>query len=407
MNKREFLSAMTKSSAFGAATLLSLKLHAKTGLDIAHNFVSDATALSPAPANRYWVYIGTYTGSKSKGIYGYRYETKTMQFTSLGVQAEIVNPSWLATGPPRSCLYAISEVGNGQTTTGQISSFSINRKTGALTFLNKVSTRGGGPCHLTVDRTGKVLLTANYGSGSVASFAIKADGSIGEPLEFTQDRGSSINPSRQSGPHCHEVVLSPDNRFLLVPELGLDQIKIYRFSASAGKCTPNNPPFVAVTPGYGPRHLTFGVDGNFAYLVCEMKSSVMTFSYDRAHGSLKHLQTISTLPPDFAGIDNSAEIQADRSGRFLYASNRGHDSIAVFAIDRRKGTLSPIQVSSTQGKTPRNFVFDPAGDALLAANQDSDQINVFNLDHNTGRLMPTDIHLSVPSPVCIHFVPAE
>jgi len=406
MNRRAFLRGITKSSLIGAVTLTSSRSYADISLGRSSHFLLGASAEGASLADRYFVYVGTYTGPKSKGIYGFDFDTKTRKFTQLGVAAEVVNPSWLETDPQHRYLYAVSEVGYRAGAEGYISSFAVSRKTGALAFLNKMPSRGGGPCHLKVDRTGKILLVANYGSGSIAAFAIKADRSIGESLDFAQDGGSSVNPDRQSGPHCHEIVLSPDNRFLFVPELGLDQIKIYRFNAAKGTFTPNNPPFVAVTPGYGPRHLTFGAGGKFAYLVCEMKSSVMVFSYDRASGSLTHQQTISNLPSDFTGEDNSAEIQADRSGRFLYASNRGNDSITVFGIDNLKGTVSAIQVAPTLGKIPRNFVLDPTGDTVLVANQDSDQINVFNLDHTTGKLTPTDRQLSVPSPVCILLVPA-
>jgi 6-phosphogluconolactonase len=405
MDKREFLKLLTKSSLFGAVTLASRRVDAESILVSPSNLMLDALTQGVPPTSHYLVYVGTYTGPKSKGIYGYRFDTKTKQFASLGAQAEVVNPSWLVTDPRHRCLYAISEVGNGTESQGYIGSFTINRETGALTYLNKVSSRGGGPCHLAVDRTGNVLLVANYGSGSIASFAIRADGSIGESLDFAQDSGSSVNPSRQKGPHCHEIVLSPDNRFLFVPELGLDQIKVYRFNSAKGTFTPNDPPFVKVTPGYGPRHLTFGVGGRFAYLVCEMQSSVMAFSYNQTNGLLTHLQTISNLPPNFTGTDNSAEIQTDKSGRFLYASNRGDDSITVFGIDRLKGTLTLIEVEPSLGKAPRNFVLGPTGETVLAANQGSDRINVFNVDHNTGKLTPTDIQLSVPSPVCILFVP--
>jgi 6-phosphogluconolactonase len=405
MDRREFLGTITGSSLLGAVTLLPARFSAATGLSTVFHFIPGISAQSRPLASDYFVYVGTYTGPKSKGIYGSRYHVKTQQFAPLEVQAEVVNPSWLGTDSQQRYLYAVSEVGHGAEG-GYISSFSINRTTGALTFLNKVPSRGSGPCHLTVDRTGNVLLVANYGSGNIASFAIKEDGSLGESLDFAQDTGSSINPRRQEGPHCHEMVLSPDNRFLFVPDLGLDQIKIYRFNAAKGTFIPNNPPFIAVTPGYGPRHFTFGAGAKFAYLVCEMRSSVMAFSYDSAKGSLTHLQTISNLPADFTGIDNSAEIQADPSGRFLYASNRGNDSITVFGIDRVKGTLTIIQVAPTLGKIPRDFLIDPTGKIVFAANQDSDQINTFSVDQNTGKLTPAERQLNVPSPVCILLVPA-
>jgi 6-phosphogluconolactonase len=371
-----------------------------------------------APANHmttassYFVYVGTYTGPTSKGIYGFRFDPKTGQFTSTGLVAELANPSWLVTGPQHRFLYVATEMGpepgaDDYKKNGSISSYSINPKTGALTFLNKVDAGGGGSCHLVVDKTGKMLFVANYGSGNVASFAIKADGSIGERTGFDQHTGSSIDPARQTGPHAHAVVLSPDNRFLFVPDLGLDQIKVYRVDAAKGTFAPNDPPFATVKAGLGPRHFTFGHGAKFAYAICEMGSSVVAFAYDSAKGSLTPLQTISTLPSDFKGEDNSAEIEVGPSGRFLYASNRGSDTITVFAIDPVKGTLTKVQVEPTQGKIPRNFAIDPTGKYLVAANQKSDQMVVFDVDQNNGQLKPAGQVVDVPAPVSILFVPAE
>jgi 6-phosphogluconolactonase len=363
-------------------------------------------------ASSYLVYVGTYTAGTSKGIYNYHFDPKTGQLTPIGVAAEVVNPSFLVTDPQHRFLYAVTEMGQARgpdayKTNGSISSFSIDRKTGALTFLNKIDSGGGGPCHLVVDKTGKMLFVANYGSGSVASFAIKPDGSIGERTGFDQHTGSSVDPARQKGPHAHAVVLSPDNRFLFVPDLGTDQIKIYRVDAAKGTFTPNDPPFATVKAGYGPRHFTFGRGAKFAYAVCEMGSSVAVFSYDPAKGSLTPVQTISTLPSDFKGVDNSAEIEVDRSGRFLYASNRGNDSITVFAIDPVKGTLTNVQVVPTQGNMPRNFAIDPTGRYLIAANQKSNNMVVFSIDPKDGQLKPAGQTLDISSPVDILFVPAE
>ena len=371
-----------------------------------------APATSLPVASSYFVYVGTYTIPGSKGIYSYRFTPKTGQLTPMGVAAEVVNPSFLVTDPHHRFLYAVTEMGEGPgansyKANGFISSFSIDRKTGALTFLNKVNSLGGGPCHLVVDKTGKMLFVANYGSGSVASFAINADGSIGEKTGFDQHTGSSVDPARQKGPHAHAVVLSPDNRFLFVPDLGMDQIKIYRVDAAKGTFAPNNPPFATVKAGLGPRHFTFGQGAKFAYAVCEMGSSVAVFAYDSMKGTLTPVQTISTLPSDFTGIDNSAEIEVDRSGRFLYASNRGNDSITVFAIDPSKGTLKPVQVVPTQGKIPRNFALDPTGKYLLAANQNSNQIVAFAVNPANGELTPTGQVFDVTSPVSIVFVPSE
>ena len=363
-------------------------------------------------ASSYLVYVGTYTAGTSKGIYNYHFDPKTGQLTPIGVAAEVVNPSFLVTDPQHRFLYAVTEMGQARgpdayKTNGSISSFSIDRKTGALTFLNKIDSGGGGPCHPVVDKTGKMLFVANYGSGSVASFAIKPDGSIGERTGFDQHTGSSVDPARQKGPHAHAVVLSPDNRFLFVPDLGTDQIKIYRVDAAKGTFTPNDPPFATVKAGYGPRHFTFGRGAKFAYAVCEMGSSVAVFSYDPAKGSLTPVQTISNLPSDFKGVNNSAEIEVDRSGRFLYASNRGNDSITVFAIDPVKGTLTKVQVVPTQGNMPRNFAIDPTGKYLIAANQKSNNMVVFSIDPKDGQLKPAGQTLDISSPVDILFVPAE
>jgi 6-phosphogluconolactonase len=363
-------------------------------------------------ASSYLAYVGTYTASSSKGIYSFRFDPTTGQFKAIGVAAELPNPSFLATDPQHRFLYAVTEMGpepgaDDYKKNGFVSSYSIDRKTAALAFLNKVDAGGGGSCHLIVDKTGKMLFVANYGSGNVASFAIKADGSIGERTGFYQHSGSSVDPARQKGPHAHAVVLSPDNRFLFVPDLGTDQVEIYRVDAQKGTFAPNDPASAQVKAGYGPRHFTFGHGAKYAYALCEMGSSVAVFSYNPAKGSLTPVQTISNLPDDFKGEDNSAEIEVDRSGRFLYASNRGNDSITVFAIDPAKGTLTKVEVVPTQGKTPRNFALDPTGKYLIAANQDSNSMVVFSVDPKDGRLKPSGQALDTPSPVDILFVPAE
>ena len=369
-----------------------------------------APAKKTMTANSSFVYVGTYTGTGSKGIYSYHFNPRTGMLTPIGVVAEQANPSFLVTDPHHRFLYAATEMGDepGAKTyqkNGTISSYSIDPKTGALTFLNKVDALGGGSCHLVVDKTSKMLFVANYGSGSVASFALKPDGSIGEKTGFDQHSGSSIDPARQKGPHAHAVVLSPDNRFLFVPDLGMDQIKIYRVDAAKGTFAPNDPAFVTVKAGLGPRHFTFGRGARFAYVVCEMGSSVVVFAYNPAKGSLTPVQTIANLPADFKGVDNSAEIAVGLSGRFLYASNRGNDSITVFAIDAVKGTLTRIQVEPTQGKIPRNFALDPSGQFLLAANQNSNQIVVFAINPTNGQLKPTGQVIDVAAPVSILFVP--
>ena len=370
--------------------------------------VSDMHAQSAkkGSAKSYFTYVGTYTGPNSKGIYGFRFNTADGTFTPMGVAAEVDQPSFVVTNSHHRFLYAVTEIGSGGKGEGFVSSFSIDAKTGALTFLNKVPSLGGGPCHMVVDKTGRMLFVANYGTGSVAAFALKPDGSIGDKTAFDQLSGSSVDARRQKGPHAHEVILSSDNRFLFVPDLGVDHIKIYKVDAAARTFVPNNPAFVAVKPGLGPRHFAFGPGERFGYLLCEMGSSVVVFSYDKTKGTLNPIQTISNLPADFTGEDNSAEIQVSASGRFVYASNRGHDSITVYSVDPQKGTLSQLQIVPSGGKIPRNFVLDPSGKYLIAANQKSDNMVIFDVDQKTGKLTPTGRETSVSSPVSIQFVPA-
>lgn len=355
----------------------------------------------------YLVYIGSYTRHDSKGIYAYRFQPANGKLTSVGLVGETENPSFLALHPNHRFLYAVNEISNYQgQRAGSVSAFSIDAKTGMLMALNQVSTRGTIPAHLVVDKTGKWLVLANYGSGSVAVFPVHEDGSLGAASAFVQHTGASIGP-RQRGPHAHAVVLSADNRFVFVPDLGLDEILSYRLDAADGTLTPNTPPFTKVTQGSGPRHLAFHPNGRYAYAVSEMGSLVAVFAYDRSRGTLTSLQTISTLPKGFTGTNNAAEVEVHPNGRFLYASNRGDNTIAVFAIDPHSGTLTLVEHVPTQGKTPRNFAIDPTGAYLLAANQDTDNLVAFSIDPKTGRLTPTGQDLKTPSPVCIIFLPVQ
>lgn len=352
-----------------------------------------------------WVlYAGTYTRPPSKGIYAYRFQPATGTFTSIGLVAETANPSFIAIHPNRRFLYAVNETSQyeGQPA-GSVSAFSIDTASGQLKLLNQVSSRGAGPCHVALDKTGKWLFVANYNGGSVAAFPVHGDGTLGEASAFVQHSGSSVNSERQRVPHAHVVTVSPDNRFILVADLGLDQVLVYRLDPSKGSLAPNDPPIVKIAPGSGPRHLAFRPDGRFAYVINEMMSTVTAFGYDAAHGSLQELQTLSTLPEDFNGTNSTAEIAVHPNGRFLYASNRGHDSIAIFQIDPANGTLTASGQASTQGKTPRNLAIDPTGAYLLAANQDSASVVVFRIDQKTGGLMPSGTVLEIPSPVCITF----
>ncbi len=363
------------------------------------------------PAQGYFVYVGTYPDGGGKGIYLYRLDEKSGHLTSLGLAAKIANPSFLATDPSHRHLYALTDSDaeipgpNAGEVVNTISSFAIDPATGALKLLNRVSSHGKDPIHLIVDKTGKILFVANYDSGSVASFALRPDGSIGAMTGFDQHHGSSVNPHRQEGPHAHAVVISADNRFLFVPDLGLDRVYLYRIDEAKQSFAANETAYVTVKAGLGPRHLVFAPDGKFAYAVCEMGSSVVAFSYDRRSGALTPVQTISTLPTGFSGEDDSAEIAVDKSGRFLYASNRGQDAITEFKIDQGTGKLTTVQNISTGGKTPRNFAIDPSGRYLFVGDQDSNKIVLFAVDPATGRLTPTNQTDEVGSPACIIFVP--
>jgi 6-phosphogluconolactonase len=289
--------------------------------------------------------------------------------------------------------------------TGGISAFAIDSTSGKLKFLNEVSSSGPGPCHTALDRTGKYVLVANYDGGSIAAYPISSDGRLGTASARIQHSGHGADPKRQSRPHAHWIGTSPDNRFALAVDLGLDKVLIYRFDQSKGTLTPNDPPSGAVDPGAGPRHFAFHPSGKFGYVINELGSSLTAFSYDPSKGSLQKLQSLSTLPEGFKGENDTAEIVIHPNGKFVYGSNRGHDSIAVFAVDPGKGTLKRIDDVPTQGKTPRNFEIDPSGSYLFAANQDSDNIVIFRIDSKTGHLTATGEVLQVASPVCVRFMP--
>ena len=355
---------------------------------------------------KYTFYVGTYTRGDSKGVYSYRFDTKTGEIEKIGLAGEVVNPSWVTLHPNGKFLYAVSELGNDGKSQGKVTAFSIDPATGGLTMLNSVSSGGGGACHIVVDKTGKSLMVANYGTGSAAAFGIQPDGRLVEPPSVVQHSGSGVDKARQRGPHAHAVVLSADNRFLFVPDLGLDQIMSYRLDSTKPLLTANDPPFAKVAAGSGPRHFAFHPKSTFAYGLNEMKSSVTAFQYDAKRGALTEMQTISTLPKDFTGEDNSAEIEVDAKGRYVYASNRGHDSITVFAIGK-DGKLTMVQNILTKGKAPRSFRIDPTGAYLLAANQNTSNIVVFRIDPKSGQLTDTGKAIDVPFPVCIQFLVAR
>ena len=358
-----------------------------------------------ALSNDQWLaFIGTYTGEKSHGIYVSRFDAQTGGLSPAELAAETKDPTFLAVHPKQRVLYAAGEVNDfGGHETGSVSAYRFDSKFGKLTLLNQQPSGGTAPCHLAVDATGRCLLVANYGNGSIAALPLQPGGSLRPPATVIQHHGSSVNPQRQAGPHAHFITPDPANRLALVCDLGLDQVLLYRFEPAKSSLTPSDPPSVALKGGAGPRHLAFAPSGRRLYVLNEMGSTLTAFSYGTKKPGLTELQTVSTLPGSFTGQSTCAEVQVSPSGKFLYASNRGHDSIAIFAIDSRTGTLTPLGHEPTRGKTPRHFALAPGGKWLLAENQDSNEVVVFGVDSRTGKLSATGTTLEVGSPVCIVF----
>jgi 6-phosphogluconolactonase len=385
--RREFL----KVAGLGTVGLALSKSTLARGMDVRR-----ATELP--------VYVGTYTSGKSEGIYLYSLNLASGELKYVATTKGVKDPSFLALAPGRRYLYAVNEVEEfAGKKSGALSAFAVDERTGELRLLNQQPTLGGAPCYVVVDRTGRFVLVANYTGGNVAVLPIRGDGSLGEATDVKQDSGSSINAERQDGPHAHCIVLDPANRFAYLCDLGIDKIMIFRYDKQRGKLVPNGTPWVQVKPGAGPRHLIFHPGGRHAYVINELHATVTAFAHDRARGSLREVQTVATLPADFTSANTGADIHVSPDGRFLYCSNRGHDSIAAFEIDPRNGKLTFIAHESTGGKTPRNFAIDPTGAFLLVANQNSDNIITFRRDTKTGRLSATGNVAEVPSPVCLKF----
>jgi 6-phosphogluconolactonase len=354
-----------------------------------------------AAADALRVYVGTYTNGKSKGIYVLDFDSASGKVSEPRVAVEAPNPSFITVHPTRKYLYSVSEAGKGT-----VSAYSISAD-GSLKLLNHQASGGNGPCFVSTDPTGRVAMVANYGSGSFESLPINEDGSLGEPTAKIQDSGKGSNPSRQEGPHAHSINADPAGKFAFACDLGLDVVNRFNIDTQAQKLDAVTLKQFKIAAGSGPRHLVFHPSGKFVYVVNEMGSNVTAFGYDAATGDLTELQTASTLPEGFKVDNTCAEVQAHPSGKFLYASNRGDDSIAVFSIDPASGKLTPTSRTKTGGKVPRNFRLDPSGAWLFAANQNGGGITVFKVDPETGALTGTGTTIDIASPVCVKFLPME
>src|SRR6266700_1143830 len=376
-----------------------------------------AFAASHAASKNYLLYVGTYTNTESKGIYAYRYDAKSGKVSPLGLAAETASPSFLAVAAGHKFLYAVNEVSDYKgEASGGVTAFAIDRKTGKLRELNEVASRGADPCYIALDKSGKYVLVANYNGGNVAAFPLTADGQIGEASSVVQDEGA-VGPDkeRQEKAHAHWIETSARNRFAYVSDLGLDRVLIYKFDAdkgtlsrgdtSAASGSPDAKDFFSATlaPGSGPRHVAFSGDGKFMYALGELDSTVTVFAND-AKETYRSIQKLSALPTGFSGKNDAAEIAIHPGGMFLYTSNRGDDSIAVFSIDQGTGKLSFVDRISSGGKTPRNFTIDPTGTRLLVANEDSGNVVEFHIDPATGKLTAMGEVAKVPSPVCLVFL---
>ena len=351
------------------------------------------------------IYVGTYTDGESRGIYRAEFDPTVPSFSRPRLVADAVNPTFLAWHPSLPVLFAVSEtdtVGPGRT--GGLQSYEVGGD-GSLTRLNEVSTGGAGACHLTIAADGRHALVANYGAGSLAVFGVLEDGRVQAASAVLRHTGCGPHETRQARAHAHAIEVAPGGRFVLAADLGTDAVMIYRWNAAAGRLTPHDPAFVNSRPGAGPRHIAFHPDGRLAYVINELDSTLTSYSWDGDAGTLTPLTTRSTLPRGWTGENTTAEVAVHPTGRFVYASNRGHDSLVVFAAGM-DGELSPVVIHPTGGRTPRHFALDGEGTYLLAANQESDTIIAFRVDGHTGALSDTGAKVHVPSPVFVGIGPA-
>lgn len=351
------------------------------------------------------VFVGTYTepeGSTSEGIYVYRLDPSSGRLRFESVAKGILNPSFLALHPEKGFLYAVNEVREfAGEAGGGVSAFSVDPVSGKLTLLNHQPSQGEDPCYVSVEATGRFVLVANYTGGSVAMFPIQPDGRLGPATDVIQHSGSSVHSERQTGPHAHCLLPDPSNRFAVAADLGLDQVLVYRMDLERGKLEKHGE--VEVHPGAGPRHLTFHPSGKYAYLINELDATLTGYRYDADAGSFEEVQTVPTLPDDFKDRNLSADIHVSPDGRFVYASNRGHDSLVCFRIEEYTGRLAYQGHTSTGGNEPRNFAIDPSGAILLAANQDAHNLVAFKIERESGALTRKGQEVEVSMPVCVKF----
>jgi 6-phosphogluconolactonase len=349
-----------------------------------------------------FVYFGSHSLSPGVGFSLARFDTDTGALSRPQFLLEAKEPAFFVVSSDGSRLYTCNSG-----TPGGLSSYAVEPHTGHLALLNRALAGGGDTSFISLDKAGRHVLVANYDGGSVAVFALRPDGSIGDWTAFDQHRGQSVNPVRQTHAYAHAIVLDPANRFALVPDLGVDRLYVYRYDEATGGLEPNVPAYVPIAPGSGPRHVRFHPNGRWVYLINEIASTIVAFTWDPAAGTLAPFQTVSTLPADFKGVSACAELEIHPNGRFIYGSNRGHDSVAVFAIDQVTGKLSSIEFQSSGGKTPRNFAFDPTARWIILTNQDSSTAVVFRVNANSGRLTQTGDPVPVPSPFCERFLPIQ
>lgn len=354
---------------------------------------------------KFRTYIGTYSRGDSKGIYSFVLDTGAGTLTPEGLVAETENPSFLAIHPTGKYLYAVNEIDKYQgQASGSVTAFKINASSGKLERLNEVAAGGTTTCHVNISRNGKFAVIANYGSGSCAAFALGPDGKLGERTAFHQHAGTSTDPGRQKGPHAHSVNFDTQNKHVIVADLGLDQVKVYNFNAATGAMTPNEPAFTKVKAGSGPRHFSFHPSGKYAYVINEMACTVTAFNWNAAKGTLTEIDTITTLPGPVEKGFSTAEVVAHPNGKFVYGSNRGHNTIAVFQVDAATGKLKTVEHKSTQGAVPRNFSIDPTGQFLIAANQNTDTIVLFRINQTSGALEQVGAPVKAPVPVCVRYL---